>query len=117
MEDSEKLAQIKATVERRGIRWVVAAMVDGSIGYHSARSARLMVEYALKGRFWGCERTGACFHNDPLEEILHDIRYFEAWEKTNPAHVERVIAFAKATEDLSWIERTTAGLMYPTLGL
>lgn len=112
----EGVEEIRKVVEAKGLPWVIAAMIDGSIGYHSARSAELMVNYTLKGVYWGCERTGACFGNDPVEEILHDIRYFQHVEEESPEKVKAVIAFAEATKDLSWVERTTAGLMYPTTG-
>lgn len=109
--------RVQAIVEKHGKDWLIAAMIHGSIGYHSYESARIMVENALKGRYWGCERTSACFRGDPTAEITHDASYFEYLEEHSPETPKRVLALVEQLKKLSDIEQTTFGLMYPTLGL
>jgi len=107
-------AEFRRAVEKHSKEWIIAAMIDGSIGYHSYESARIMVENALKGRFWGCERTSACFNSDPIAEILHDVRYLEAKQRYDPEAVLRLARYVVALKELDPIAQQTAGLMYPT---
>jgi hypothetical protein len=57
----EHVPKVKEYVELKGMDWAVAALAHGSIGYHTCRSAKNLLESVLRGRNWVCERTMACF--------------------------------------------------------
>ena len=41
------MAKMKEVIEEKGELWAIAAMIDGSIGYHTINSARF---------FWGYQK-------------------------------------------------------------
>jgi len=114
---AEEVEKVKAIVEKRGKDWLIAAMIHGSIGYHSVGSAENMIEAVLKGRYWGCERTSACFDGDPIREIMRDVADYEFLEQYAPETAKGVLAYVEKTRNLDHIAQQTLGLMYPTLGL
>jgi hypothetical protein len=113
--DREKLDVIRKAVADKGLEWVIAALVDGSIGYHTYHSAKNLIESVLANEFTSCERTSACFNGDASAEILADIRYFEALEKRNPERVKRVVEFTRKMANLDTIQSWTLSAMYPTI--
>jgi len=111
------------TVKERGKAWAIAALVDGSIGYHSVESADQMITALTKGeRIIACERTMACFHSDGVSEIDHDFNYFAGKDKYAPERVRMLVGYVteilrgnrKRGRPRSWIEQTTESMMYPT---
>ncbi len=106
---------ILKTVEERGEDWVVAAMIEGSIGYHSPAQARRLIENVKKGATedW-CERCTACFNRDLLAMVKHDI---DGFLHAGPAKVARLVGAVKQLEKLGSVQQMTFGLMYPTAGL
>jgi hypothetical protein len=113
--DKEKIEKIRKCVNEKGLEWVIAAMVDGSVGYHSHSSAENLLKHVLADQFWVCERTTAMYKGDASEEILHDIRCFEALERVEPETVKRIVEFVKKTSNLDVIQSWTFSAMYPTL--
>ena len=109
--------EIKQIVEQKGLDWLVGAMIEGSIGYHSVISAENMIKRVLKGKYTCCERTLAIFDANPVKEIKYDIRIFKALEQQNPEKVKRIIRLVKHLRCLNHIQQTTFGLMYPTLNI
>ena len=109
--------EVQEAINKKGTDWVVAAMVEGSIGYHSPGSARRLVKDYLEGRRTDyCERCMACFSCNLEKMIKYDIQTFERLEEILPAKAKRIIAFCKKMEDLDCIQQTTVGLLYPSLG-
>jgi hypothetical protein len=106
--------KVREYVERKGLDWCIAALVDGSIGYYCYDTARRLIESVLKGRNWVCERTGACFRGNSAEEALFDFRNFERLEERDPERVRRVIELVKRTAGLDTPEAWTFSCMYPT---
>jgi hypothetical protein len=50
---TELVPRVKEYVELKGMDWAVAALVHGSVGYHTYdRSAKNLLESVLKGRNW-----------------------------------------------------------------
>lgn len=45
--DIEELREI---LEKKGMDWLIAAMVEGSIGYHSPQHAKRIIEDAIDGQ-------------------------------------------------------------------
>jgi len=111
----EELVKI---AKRKGKTWAIAAMVDGSIGYHSPQSAKIRIEQLIEGeRVSGCERTYACYGGDSLKEIEADFTYFLHIEKSNPEKVKRLVKLMKKLTKLSTIQQWTLSAAYPTLNL
>lgn len=76
---------LKKIVEEKGMLWAMAAMVEGSIGYHSPASAEIRIRQLMENRYvQGCERSFAIFGGDSIEELEHDFKYFKAVEESNP---------------------------------
>ena len=112
-----RVSKIKRLIETKGEEWLISAMVEGSVGYHSYNSAKRMIDRVLQGKFTLCERTSACFSGDASMEILHDAECFEWLEQYNKDKVERIVEFVKKTKNLDPIQQVTIGLMYPTVGI
>jgi hypothetical protein len=110
----ELIARVKEYVELKGMDWAIAALVHGSVGYHTYRSAKNLLESVLKGRNWVCERTMACFEGNAAKEALHDFKCFEYLEKNDPEYVRRLVKIIKNTEGLNTVEGWTFSCMYPT---
>lgn len=111
-----KMQLLQAIVKEKGKEWAIAAMVDGSIGYHSPLSAAQRINELLAGKYIsGCERTYACFRGDSLAEMEADFRYFMRKEQTNPLQTQRLLAVLKEVAKLKDIEQTTFGLAFPTM--
>ena len=105
---------IEKTLKTKGETWIIAAMIDGSIGYHSAKHAQQLIEKYVKGDTQDhCERCLSCFKADLEAMILHDIKCFEHVPQDKQ---QKLIKFAKSTMNLTEMEQTTIGLMYPTMG-
>lgn len=106
---------ILETIEDKGENWVVAAMIEGSIGYHSQAHARRIIENVKKGETEDyCERCIACFGRDLLAMVKHDI---DGFKHVSPAKVERLAKAVQQLERLSDVQQMTFGLMYPTAGV
>ncbi len=98
------------------MEWVVAAMVEGSIGYHSPEGAQRLIQAYLEGRRVDyCERCVACFGCNLEKMVQSDISAFTRLEEILPAKAQRIIAFCKKVDELHWIQQTTIGLLYPSL--
>jgi hypothetical protein len=110
--------EIAKAIEEKGEDWMVAALVDGSIGYHSPKHARKLVQEYVEGQRqdW-CERCMCCYRCDLEAMILSDVRYFRQREANNPAAASRLIEYCRRVEKLSDIDQTTIGLMFPSLSL
>lgn len=83
---------LKKIVEEKGMLWAMAAMVEGSIGYHSPKSAEIRIRQLMEDRcVQGCERSSAIFGGDSIEEIEHDFKVFQAVEEQDPERAKRIM--------------------------
>ncbi len=107
--------EILKTLEEMGEAWVVAAMIEGSIGYHSPAHARRLINNIKKGETedW-CERCVACFKRDLLAMVKHDI---DGFRHVSQAKVSRLLAVVQQLDGLSPVQQMTFSLMYPTAGV
>jgi hypothetical protein len=110
----ELVPKVREYVERKGLDWCIAALVDGSIGYYWYDTAKRLIESVLNGRNWICERTVACFGGNSAEEALFDFRNFERLEERDPERVKRIIELVKRTANLDIPEAWTFSALYPT---
>ena len=107
--------EILKTLEEKGDDWVVAAMIEGSIGYHSVKGARILIEDINNGRTMdACERCIAGFKGDLLAMGKYGI---DGLKRVSPAKVERLVRALQQLEKLSTIQQATFGLRYPTAGV
>jgi hypothetical protein len=106
---------ILKTLEEKGEDWVIAALIEGSIGYHSPAHARRIIENVKKGEIEDyCERCTACFRRDLLAMVKHDI---DGFRHVSQAKVERLMKAVPQLEKLSDVQQMTFSLMYPTAGV
>jgi hypothetical protein len=115
-QEERKKISIEQVLKEKGEEWIVAAMVEGSIGYHSPQGAKQLIRDYINGKqFDACERCYCCYGGDLEAMILSDVERFLYLEKHNPKKVERIINFVKQTAKLSNIGQMTASMFYPTL--
>ena len=108
---------IAGILKEKGESWVVAAMVEGSIGYHSPDNARRYIQDYQNGTQRNyCERCLSCYGGDLEKMILQDVTGFERMEKEIPQRAQRIIDFCSEWEKVAPQDTlNAAGLMYPTL--
>ena len=88
--------ELSNILEEKGMDWLVAALIDGSIGYHSPKHAKILINRAIAGELKDyCERCVACFNCDLMKMIESDVEIFERLEARDPQRSERIVSFAK----------------------
>jgi hypothetical protein len=112
-------AKAKQTIEymldTKGMDWVIAAMIEGSIGYHGAKSAENAINWLMGGHEEGfSERCMACFGCDGLAEIYSDVAQFYNKESVRSRfnHMWVVIR----TKHWNFNDQTMLGFALPTMG-
>jgi hypothetical protein len=122
MEKTRRAALAKV-VHQKGREWAIAAMIDGSIGYHTVTGAANIIDRLLEaGRLWACERTLACYHGDPLAELESDFAYFRRKETYAMDAVRDIVEYVRQAEPQllklgptqRWAVETTNSMLYPT---
>jgi hypothetical protein len=111
-------ADLKKLVDDKGKPWLVAAMVEGSIGYHTPRHAEVLIERALSGQTKDyCERCDACFGTDLFEMINYDIRIMLFLEDRDAAKAARLIETVKIIAGMSVEAQMSVSMAYPTMSI
>jgi len=114
----EKIEKINRILEKKGEDWAVAAMIEGSIGYHTPKHARLLIKRFKEGvREDYCERCIALFNCDLVDMIYWDVAGFERLEERDPEKAKRLLEFIKKVEKLDDEGQTAVSLMYPTMSI
>jgi|SRR5659263_64611 len=110
--------ELKKLVEEKGKEWLIAAMVEGSIGYHTPRHAERLVERALSGKTvdW-CERCDACVGRDLFEMINYDIRTMLFLEKRDAVKASRLVDTVKIISGMSGEAQSSVSVAYPTMSI
>ncbi len=110
---------IERLLKEKGETWMVAAMVEGSIGYHAPDEARRKISRYQEGeRQDFCERCYCCYGADLEKMLLSDATSFERTEKDLPEKVKRIITYCEAWEKVAAKDPlNSVGLMYPGLSL
>jgi hypothetical protein len=112
-----RLQYIKRALEKYGELWVITAMVDGSIGYHTFSSAKTLLTNVMENTYVGCERTMACYDGDASLEIASDIFRMERLTEENPEKAKRLMEFVEKIANLPWEQATAISSLYPTLNI
>jgi len=99
--------------------WLVAAMVDGSVGYYTPQAAESQIRGFLNGRNVSyAERTICLYKCDLALEILSDVRYFLSLEEINEERVRKIVNFVRKWYEIDvedWAKSKTISMMYPTM--
>jgi len=108
----EAEAKIRAVHAEKGEAWIIAAMMDGSVGYYYPAFAQKQIRQYMKGdkESWA-ERTMAIYECDLEAEILHDITAFEYKTEEQRQHL---IELATNYLEGSYEDQMYLSLMYPT---
>jgi hypothetical protein len=110
--------ELKRVIEKKGMDWLVAALVEGSIGYHSPKHAKMLINRSIAGEVKDyCERCMACFNCDLMKMIERDVEIFERLEARDPKRSERIVNVAKQIASLDEEGQSLVSLAYPTMGV
>jgi len=110
--------ELNNILEEKGMDWLVAALIEGSIGYHSQKHAKILIERAVAGEVKDyCERCMACFNCDLMKMIERDVEIFESLEARDPQRSERIVRIAKQIANLDEEGQSLVSLAYPTMGV
>jgi hypothetical protein len=110
--------ELKRVIEKKGMDWLVAAMIEGSIGYHSPKHAKILINRAIAGDVKDyCECCMACFNCDLMKMIERDVEIFERLEARDPKRSERIISVVKQIASLDEEGQSLVSLAYPTMGV
>ncbi|MDO8724636.1 MAG: hypothetical protein Q7J35_01040 [Candidatus Methanoperedens sp.] len=113
--DNVELSNI---LEKKGMDWLVAALIEGSIGYHTPKHAKILINRAIAGEVKDyCERCMACFNCDLMKMIERDVEIFERLEARDPQRSERIVSVAKQIASLDEEGQSLVSLAYPTMGV
>ena len=83
---------VNRTLEEKGEDWLCAALVDGSIGYYTSTSARIIVQEFKRDETESySERCIALYRCNLLKEMIHDIRSLESRENYDKEGAQRLI--------------------------
>jgi hypothetical protein len=121
MEEPKRIndaAELQKLIDEKGKLWLVAAMVEGSIGYHTPKHAEILIEKALSGKTvdW-CERCDACFKRDLFEMINYDIRHMLFLGDRNAAKANRLVETVKVISTMDSEAQLSVSLAYPTMSI
>ncbi|MFZ2411581.1 MAG: hypothetical protein WAW23_08430 [Candidatus Methanoperedens sp.] len=104
--------EILEVLNEKGLNWVVAAMIEGSVGYHSATHAMTLIEDIKNSATTdACERCMACFKGDLLAMVKYDL---DGFSHVSQPKVDRLVNAVSQLGKLSPVQQMTFGLMYPT---
>ncbi|CAG1006163.1 hypothetical protein METP3_03784 [Methanosarcinales archaeon] len=113
--DNVELSNI---LEKKGMDWLVAALIEGSTGYHSPKHAKILIERAVAGEVKDyCERCVACFNCDLMKMIERDVEIFERLEARDLQRSERIVSITKQIANLDEEGQSLVSLAYPTMGV
>ena len=110
--------ELNRVIEKKGMDWIVAALIEGSIGYQTPKHAKILIERAVAGEAKDyCERCVACFNCDLMKMIERDVEIFERLESRDPQISERIVCFSKQIASLDEEGQSLVSLAYPTMGV
>ena len=110
--------ELSSILKKKGMDWLIAAMIEGSIGYHSPKHAKILINRAIAGEVKDyCERCVACFNCDLMKMIERDVEIFERLEARDLQRSERIVSVAKQIASLDEEGQSLVSLAYPTTGV
>lgn len=117
-EKEQKRQSILKTIEEKGEEWMIAAMIHGSIGYHTPKHAAMIIARLKAGNVKDyCERCDACFGTDLIEMLDYDIGVFKRKEEYAPDKAKTLVQFARQVAGFDSDTQSSISMLYPTMGL
>ena len=111
-------SEVNQFIEKYSEEWLIAAIVDGSVGYYTPDLAKRLIDDWKKGvRRCYSERCMALYGCDLGKMLLSDFKKFEYLEKsggTKPI-IERVKKIIEIERGSNPIVGMQISAMYPTL--
>lgn len=114
LSENEAHASILQTIESKGEPWIIAAMVDGSVGYYSPFLAKRRLDEIRAGERWLSERVICCFRGSYIDEFWFDVKAFERKESYAPERVQQLVQMMTKVLKESAIDQWTFSALYPT---
>lgn len=111
---------IDYVLHERSRTWLIAALIDGSDGYHTYQHAERLIDMYLDGETNGfCERCSACYHNDLLYMMACDIYHMFYVESHDMGTVQRLLVLTDhlGTKKDSYMYSTAVSMLYPTMAV
>ena len=111
---------IKQVLKVKGESWLIVAMMDGSIGYHSATHSQNIIKAVLYGYPSYCERVMACYNNDLMRMLFLDILHlnrelsYEPESRKKPMLLKMIANIDKLL-NMSYIDAMSLSMAYPTI--
>ena len=108
-------AVVEDALNNKGELWVIAALVDGSIGYYQPNSAHITLERFKQGEIkWYSERCSACFRNNGPYMIYCDV---ERFKEIDTDKQDAIIDYCKALIDADNETQLSYSMLYPTMNI
>lgn len=103
---------IKKFISERGDDAMVAALVEGSIGYFTVDHADIdIADFKRGGMKSYCERADACFKLDRVAMYVHDIGVFN---RCSPEKQSKLVELVKQLRKLDHMGQVSISMAYPT---
>ncbi|MFA7206305.1 MAG: hypothetical protein WC102_08260 [Saccharofermentanales bacterium] len=112
----EMRAEIDGALKNKGDDWVIAALIDGSIGYHTYNDAKRLIQSYKDGETedW-CERCMACYGCSLIHMMYSDVHRMFINEEHCPNLIAPLLNRVKSMSILNDSDSMMVSLAYPTL--
>ena len=112
-------ALVKEIITVFGAKYIIIALISGSIGYHSYRSAELVIKALFTDGCYTSERNCAVFKGDLVRELFHDLLHIrrekdlsnDSWSKPQ---LVKLFYNVDRMKNWSTLEQMGFSCMYPT---
>lgn len=113
MDKREMRAEVEGIIAEKGLEYAIAAMVEGSIGYHTPSQAESIVGAFKAGSDESfCERCMALYQCSLPKMLLSDLRSFG---RMSEAGRQQVIETVRKVMSWKSDEQMAFSMAYPTL--
>lgn len=117
---ANELFLFKKVLETKGGSWLIVAMMDGSIGYHTATHSQNIIKAVLEDYPSYCERVMACYNSDLMRMLFLDILHLNRELSCEPESRKKPLLLDMITKmdkllGMSYIEQMSISMAYPTL--
>lgn len=107
----DRVNMINSIVQGKPDSWFIAALVDGSIGYHTVDHAERIIQRFRDGETIDyCERCAACYGADLTLMLTHDVVRFSRIEESRQ---NAVIEYVESMRNRDYMDQLTGSMLYP----
>ena len=117
--DSKEVELFKEVLASKGKPWLIVALIEGSIGYHTPTHAKMIIKNILEGYPSYCERVMACYKSDLMRMVFLDILHLnriQIGDKDSREFIKvsHMIENIDKLLSLNPIQQSTLSMLYPT---